>query len=150
MHASEVASSNLKAGLDFIRSMAEKALAVAMAPETGGASLLGGLVDNEESGGSSVLGGVLNAKESEGKRDLLSRLTGDAHGGRHLPVFPKVPDHEPGLEFPEVPDHEPGLEFPEVPDHEPGLEFPEVPDHEPGLDFPEIPDSELEDTEPDE
>lgn len=115
-NAAKIASGNLKAGLDFISDMAAKAVSVAMAGETGGASLLGGMVDSDKSAGASVLGGVLNAKDAGGNGDVLSKLGGvgreveDAlgdHGSTHLPKFPDVPTHEPGMpDFPDVPDDE--------------------------------------------
>lgn len=75
-NAAQIASSNLKAGLDFISEMASKALSVAAAPETGGGSLLGGMLKSKDGGGASLLGGVLNAGGGAAKGDLLSKLTG--------------------------------------------------------------------------
>ena len=76
-NAAQIASQNLKAGLDFMSDMAAKALSVAAAPETGGGSLLGGMVGSKSGGGASLLGGVLNAEGAGGgKGDLLSKLTG--------------------------------------------------------------------------
>ena len=75
-NAAQIASSNLKAGLDFMSDMASKALSVATAPETGGGSLLGGMLKSKEGGGASLLGGVLNAGGGAAKGELLSKLTG--------------------------------------------------------------------------
>jgi hypothetical protein len=79
-NAANIASANLKAGLDFIADMASKALSVATAPETGGGSLLGGMLKSKSGGGASLLGGVLNAGGEAGKGDLLSKLTGGKDG----------------------------------------------------------------------
>ena len=81
--AAQLASQNLKAGLDFMSDMAAKALSVAAAPETGGGSLLGTMVAGKGGGGgggASLLGGVLNAHGAGGNGDLLSKLTG-GNGG---------------------------------------------------------------------
>lgn len=73
-NAAQIASKNLQAGLDFMSDMAAKAMSVAAAPESGGASLLGGMVKSKDGGGASLLGGVLNANGSDS--GLLSELTG--------------------------------------------------------------------------
>jgi hypothetical protein len=78
--AAELASQNLQAGLKFMSDMAGKALQVAAAPETGGGSLLGGMVSSKGGGGASLLGGVLNAHGAGGNGDLLSKLTGGKGG----------------------------------------------------------------------
>ena len=75
-NAAQLASANLKAGLDFMSDMASKALSAAAAPETGGGSLLGGMLKSKDGGGTSLLGGVLNAGGSAAKGDLLTKLTG--------------------------------------------------------------------------
>ncbi len=76
-NAAQIASSNLKAGLNFMSDMASKALSAAAAPETGGSSLLGGMLKSKDGGGASLLGGVLNAGGGAGaKGDLLSKLSG--------------------------------------------------------------------------
>ncbi|MGF1562754.1 MAG: hypothetical protein ACFB3T_11320 [Geminicoccaceae bacterium] len=79
-NAAQTASKNLQAGLDFMSDMASKALSVAAAPETGGASLLGGMVAGKSGGGPSLLGGVLNADGAAGG-SLLDKMTG---GKGHL------------------------------------------------------------------
>jgi hypothetical protein len=79
-NAAQLASANLKAGLDFVSDIAAKALSVAAAPETGGGSLLGGMLKSKDGGGASLLGGVLNAGGGEAKGDLLSKLTGGKGG----------------------------------------------------------------------
>jgi hypothetical protein len=73
-NAAQIASKNLQAGLDFMSEMASKALSVAAAPETGGASLLGGMVSSKNGGGASLLGGVLNADDAGGK--LFTKMAG--------------------------------------------------------------------------
>ncbi len=75
-NAAQIASANLKAGLNFMSDMASKAVSVAAAPETGGGSLLGGMLKSKDSGGTSLLGGVLNAGGGTAKGELLSKLTG--------------------------------------------------------------------------
>ncbi len=78
--AMETASKNLQAGLNFFSGMADKAISVAAAPETGGGSLLGSLTSSKDGGGSSLLGGVLNAKDAGGNGDVLAKLSGMAKG----------------------------------------------------------------------
>lgn len=76
--AAEIASSNLKAGLEFVKDMVNMAVQAAAASETGGASTaVSGLLSSKNGGSASVVGGVMNAKEG-----ALEKLAGTGAGGQ--------------------------------------------------------------------
>ncbi len=104
-HAATTASANLKAGLDFVSDMAQKAMDAAEAVATDGGSLMGDMVKKKDGGGASLLGGVLNAEKDAGKGSLLSKMTGGSGKGAEKEVAEAV---EEGAEAGEGTDPEDG------------------------------------------
>lgn len=70
--AARTASENFKAGLDFVQQMAPTVMSAMAAPETGGTSLLGGLMNSKAEGAAGS--GIAKAAESA--------LTGGTSGGK--------------------------------------------------------------------
>lgn len=87
-NAGQAASDNFKAGLNFVKDIAPQVLSTVAAPETGGASLMGGMMNAKEAEGETKGGATKEGLSDLAKKaagSVLSDITDAGGGGKSSP-----------------------------------------------------------------